>query len=147
MKLTKLSFSDNHTAVEYNGMMFDLKTCFFLVSIDYDLVNQEINMRWIKGFGDKVTKELPDELLFEFSGVSFLKAQQRDLSQPYPMDEFLAYMGFMDSSKIEDFSDDFNSQADNSDSHLSMTFNSDFAIKFTAETMSLTTKLINPAAL
>jgi len=141
MKLSKFNLADNNIAVEKDGQQLDLKNCFFFVGMNHDVINQELSLRWIKGFGETVTNELPDELLFEFSGVSFFKAQQRDVSQAYPRDEFLKQMGFMNNSSIDEIGDDYSHQPSDDRDHLCLEFNSGAAIKFSADEATLMTKV------
>ena len=141
MKLNKFSLVDNNITVEKNSVQYDLKHCFFFVGMNYDIINQELSLRWIKGLGDGVTDNLPDELVFEFSGVSFLKARQRDLSRPYPPDEFLSVMGFTQNSRIDEFGGGYTHQPGAACNHLCLEFASGFALKFAAEEGALSTKV------
>jgi len=141
MKLKKFNLADNNIAVEKDGQQFDLHNGFIFVGTNYDVINQELSLRWIKGYGEAATDKLPDELLFEFSGVSFLKARERDVSQPYPCDEFLKVMGFMDNSRVGEIGGDYTHQPSDDSNHLCLEFDSGFAIKFDAEEATLQTKI------
>ncbi len=141
MKLNQFNLADNNIAVQKDAEQFDLHNCFIYVGSNYDVINQELSLRWIKGFGEKVTDKLPDELLFEFTGVSFFKARERDVSKPYPRDEFLKVMGFMDNSRVEEIGGDYTHQPSDDSNHLCLEFGSGFAMKFDADEATLMTKV------
>jgi hypothetical protein len=140
MKLTRFSLTRDNFGVERNGKQFDLHNCFSFVSMFYDIVNRELSLRWIKAVGNHVPSNLPDELLFEFTGVSLFKARARDASRPFEDDEYLNIIGFVSNDPFADFGGDYSHEATESCNHLSLEFKSGFAIKFEAETVTLTEK-------
>ena len=140
MKLTRFNLTRDNFGVEKNGKQFDLHNCFSFVSMFYDIVNRELSLRWIKAVGDHVPSNLPDELLFEFTGVSLFKARARDVSRPLEDDEYLNIIGFVTNDPFSDFGGDYSHEATENCNHLSLEFKSGFAIKFGAETAILTEK-------
>jgi hypothetical protein len=140
MKLTRFSLTKDNIGIERNGKQFDLHNCFSFVSMFYDIVNRELSLRWIKAVGDHVPSNLPDELLFEFTGISLFKARARDTSRPFEDDEYLNVIGFVANDSLCDIGGNYSHEATETCNHLCLEFKSGFAIKFGAETATLTEK-------
>jgi hypothetical protein len=139
MKLSKFSLSAGDNSVIHNDHYYNLSKGYVFVGLDYDVINQEISFKWMKGFGGGQDGQ-PDELLFEFSGVDFYKARERDITKPYPRDEVVTSMGFASNDEIAGFGGSYQDAPDDTHQHLCFEFASGFAIKFAAETASLKTK-------
>ena len=88
----------------------------------------------------KAPNDIPDELLFEFTGISLFKVRERDISCPFEEDEYLNVMGFMANDRLSEIGADYSHEPKDTCNHLCMEFKSGFAIKFGAETASLTEK-------
>lgn len=138
MKLNKFAVSAENTAIIHNDQQYNLSNGFSFVGLEYDVINQELNLKWIKGFGGGADG-LPDELMIEFTGVNFLKTQQRDIAQPYPRDEFVTAMGFAPNEKISEFGSPYQDAGNDTHQHLGFEFGSGLAIKFSAANANLKT--------
>lgn len=140
MKLTRFSFTQDNLGVERNGKQYDLHNCFSFVSIFYDIVNRELSLRWSKAVGDHVPVDLPDELLFEFTGVSLFEAYERDASRPFEEDEYLEVIGFVGNTPLGDIGGNYSHVATEGCDQLSLEFKSGFTIRFKAEAATLSEK-------
>jgi len=137
MKLNK--FTLDNACIAHNNQKYDLSSGYAFVGLEYDVINQELNLKWIKGVGNDKAGQ-PDELLMEFSEVDFFKARGRDIAKPYPMDEPVTSMGFAANNQIDEFGGSYQSAADSDHQHLSFEFASGLAIKFSAAAAILKTK-------
>jgi len=139
MKLKKFNLTADNLGITYNGQTFDLSRSFIFVGFDYDIINRELIFKWIKGVGDEIHK-LPDEVTIEFADVLFFKARERDISQPYPRDEFVTAIGFTANEKVKEIGGPYRYEPDENHSHLCLEFSSGFGIKFTAGTATIKTR-------
>lgn len=140
MKLTRFSFTKDNIGIEKNGKQLDLQNCFSFISLFYDIVNRELSLRWMKGVGDHVPTDLPDELLLEFTGISLFEARERNASRPFEEDEYLNIIGFVANQPLNDIDGSYSHEATETFNVLCLEFRSGFAIKFGAKNATLTEK-------
>ena len=139
MKLNKFTLSDDDASIKHKDQQYNLSTGYVFVSLEYDVINQELNLKWIKGASDG-NETKPDELSIEFTGVDFLKTRERDIAKPYPRDEYISSMGFAANEHIAEFTGTYQNKVDDNHQHLGFEFASGLAIKFAATSATLSTK-------
>ncbi len=140
MKLTRFSLTADNKGIQKKETQFDLSSCFNFVGLDYDVINRELQLRWIKGSGEQIPHTYPDELSLEFTDVSLFKIQERDTAAPYADDESLITLGFMDNNAISEFSDSYQHEASEAVSHLCLEFNSGLKLKIIAAEATLSSQ-------
>jgi hypothetical protein len=117
-------------------LYLDLHNCFDFVGCEYRATEKKAWLKWQRGAGDWVAKDLPKKLTMSFEGVSNFAAQRRDDAMPFSEDNCVSSITFLP----HELGDDFEAICPghrSADEHLSIGFQSDAAIKIWAESVRL----------
>ena len=79
--------------------IYDLHNDFSFAGFAYDLPTRELELRWLKGTGDWVSKESPSEIRITICGVSYLAVLPRDPDMPYTEDDCLNCVSVVEASQ------------------------------------------------
>jgi hypothetical protein len=137
MKVTGFLFTPDSIGLESNGNYFDLHNNFDFVGISYLVMKREIVLSWDRNDGSWVQKGLPRKLTLKFDGVTLFKAKQRDPEMPFTEDDCVNTMGFIWDDMVEEMGGSGSNEPKASCTHLVMDFMSGFAIKISADSVSL----------
>ena len=111
---------------------FDLHNDYSLERLSYNLEARELCFFWCRRT-EIGTAKLPAGLQLQLTGVYLFRAHERDPEQPYTEDDCLANIGFMWNSMPHELSA-FAKHAPQQDcNHLSLMFQSGFAVKVGAK--------------
>ena len=93
MRAENFSWSDGIRLV-VNEQEFDLHNCFDFRSFDYNVANRTASLKWCRGSGEWIDRNLAAGVRIEFFDVDYLKIRPRDPELPFTEDDCLASFGY-----------------------------------------------------
>ena len=73
----------------------DLHNEFDFQEVRYSVAERSASLRWRRGSGDWVRRDIPTSLCIEFDGVKEFRFVSRDSEMPFTEDDCLSTMGFL----------------------------------------------------
>ena len=73
----------------------DLHNDFDFQEVQYSVAQRSASLRWRRGSGDWVRRDLPPTLHIQFDGVKEFRFLSRDSKMPFTEDDCLSAMGYL----------------------------------------------------
>jgi len=73
----------------------DLHNDFDFQEVRYSVAERSVSLRWRRGSGDWVRRDIPTTLCIEFDGVKEFRFVSRDSKMPFTEDDCLSAMGYL----------------------------------------------------
>ncbi|NLT69279.1 MAG: hypothetical protein GXX91_01130 [Verrucomicrobiaceae bacterium] len=77
-----------------DGHELDLHNNYDFQGVDYSVRDRSVILRWQRGGGDWVPKEIPSEVELRYDGVERFEFHRRDPEMPFTEDDCLASSGY-----------------------------------------------------
>ena len=78
MRLLNFKIGDDFISVEKDNVCYDLHSNFDFIGYNYTVTTKEFQIIFKKGLGEWVLGDGPENLIFKFAGVVFLKIKESD---------------------------------------------------------------------
>ncbi|MGI4872723.1 MAG: hypothetical protein ACRYFX_16305 [Janthinobacterium lividum] len=135
MHLQNFQLYGDGISLEWEGHNLDLHNCFDFKSLDYNLPQQQMSLRWLRS-PEAWAKSTPlPGLMLIFNNVTFLRVKERDPAYLLTDDTCLASISFHPVEAREEFDNIYFQTTPTDD--LTFFFQSEWGIKVNAKTAEL----------
>jgi hypothetical protein len=137
MNLKNFSIADDFIALEQGESYFDLHNNFSFVALSFDVALRKLTFEWKRRDESWVSTKDPESLELQFNDVSLFKIKERDSDEAYTEDDCLSSMGFIHNELLNEVEGFSNLEPTDDANHLNIGFQSGFAVKVAAGSVSL----------
>jgi len=126
---------DRTIAITADNVCFDLHNNFDFIGFESSTAERKAWLRWARGEGDWVSKNLAKRFSLVFTGVSNFSVRTRDVAMPFSEDTCVASIAFAPPELTDNFTaicPEYRSR----DEHLSVLFQSGAGVKVWAESVT-----------
>ncbi|MCP2045922.1 hypothetical protein [Pontibacter sp. HSC-36F09] len=135
MKLTNFELEDTVT-LRYAGKYVDLHNDYDFCGFKYSVSSQVLEMQWHKFADEESIPNNVEKIKLYFSGVNFLKVQERDREMPVSEDKCIDVIGFLPQEMREDM-ESFGVKPDYDNDDMIIIFRGGQTVKINAEEVKL----------
>jgi hypothetical protein len=135
MKLSNFEIEDTVT-LRYAGKYMDLHNDYDFHEFNYSISSQVLEMQWQKFDDEESISNSVDKIKLYFSGVNFLKIQERDREMPVSEDKCVDVIGFLP-QEMREVMDSFGVKPDYENDDMIIIFRGGQTFKINAEEVKL----------
>ena len=136
MNLENFAVSEDNISVIYNDEYLDLHNNYDFIGHQYNVSKRSIVLNWVKGKGDWVNENDPNQVNLVFTDVYLFKSKERDNEIPFK-DDCVSNIGFLWNDLIEQMEGYTTHEPKNECNHLNIEFESGMALKVGAKSSHL----------
>lgn len=87
-------FRDSITLV-FDGWEFDLHNDYDFIRLEYSVLEKTAQLHWHRSNEDRVSPDMPSEIVLRFYGVSKFEFRPRNAGKPFTEDNCLSSFGYL----------------------------------------------------